>query len=63
MHRDGMGHDLPPAAEDAIRMMQMTDAPFSAIERFIDELAVSEERRASLWLLAWSEREIARYPR
>ncbi len=63
MDRDGIGHDPPPSAEDVIRIMQVRDAPFSAVERFIDELSASEERRASLWLLAWSEREIARYPR
>jgi hypothetical protein len=39
---------------DEVEAMMSINEPFEDVERAIDGTALSEDRRAALWLVAWS---------
>ena len=39
---------------DEVEAMVRAREPFAAVERAIDSAPVAEDRRAALWLVAWS---------
>lgn len=41
--------------EELIGMLVSRGADFERVEEFIDGLPLDDDRRAALWLLAWSE--------
>jgi hypothetical protein len=44
--------------QDVVKGMMGAGEPFGEVETFIDEaLALDQEEKAALWLLAWSSRE------
>jgi hypothetical protein len=41
---------------DEVEAMMKVDPPFDEVEREIDNTRLTEDRRAALWLVAWSHR-------
>ena len=39
---------------DEVEQLMAVDEPFEDVERAIDNTSQSEDRRAALWLVAWS---------
>ena len=39
---------------DEVQAMMQVDRPFEDVERDIDNAHLTEDRRAALWLVAWS---------
>ena len=44
-------------AQDEVEVLLYDRCPFDQIEAVIDALRLSDEQKAALWLLAWSEQD------